>query len=251
MAVAGAHYKKFNEDEWDIIEERFPPSVSHYKQIFEEDHRKHYKIRVTENGIKVDRVVIISDVDFDDMIHVTMEEATVHPDSDDTHFVMHREKFKIHANVLDEVEFRFKYIRYFLMQTINPKTVPPFDLIIKAEKITKDWLGRSSTKVVLFLDKGDVGDQWCYKITSVSYPDKIIVSHLDPATADGPLYSKLVNVWHDGLRQGRLQGVVEVGEKMAMNTFREAFTAGQILQGEIPDSVREFLRNGFIDQLKK
>jgi hypothetical protein len=250
MAVVGAHYKKFNEDEWDNIEERFPTSVSHYKQIFDEAHHKHYKIRVSENGIRLDRVVIISEVDFDDMIHVTMEEASVHPVSNDTHIVMHREEFKIHANVLDEVEFRFRHIRYFLIQTINPKTIPPFDLITKAEKITKDWLGRSSTKVVLFLDKGDVGDQWCYQITTTGRAKKIIVSHLDPATADGPLYSKLVNVWLDGLRQGRLQGVVEVGEKMAMTTFREAFTAGQILQGEIPDSVREFLRNGFIDQLK-
>lgn len=213
MVITGLHFDKIKKNVLAYC--NVPYTVSN--NTLEQSITIHTELKHRDTVLVV-RFIDISEVNLGDCFTVSLKEVSVDPE-----FVIRKEKFTVsHISRADfdgiDIDTAYRRMAMFLRAPIDFDAIPPSKYVEQCKEINEQWLVNESFQLVLFLSRGDLGDDWLFKIVQDNGTE--ICSYLKPEETTGNVCRCLISVARECFERGVHEGTFRACERMMGDVVR-------------------------------
>lgn len=163
-------------------------------------------------------------------------------------FTTRQEACKLKAGDPNDLARACREVYAHIRGKVKTKLIPSVEMVERWQHINDTWLTGDDCHLELFLQGGEFGDDWRFRIVHVG--GTVICESLDPDTADGHTYRQLINSAKEAFKRGLLEGQVRAGEAFAQNAFNAVFANDGRRFWSFPEGVRQLMEHGTIRPTK-
>lgn len=206
-----------------------------------------YVIGQTLNGgdLTLFRLIIVSEIDAEGKFGLLLKYTVRDPESVRNDATIWEKTYQKDATFKHDIDFCIREINDLLQQSIEDTPIPKKDHLLKMMDINNKWLTSSPCQVELYLDQGDLGDDWRYRLVSRSFGEKkVYQKHINPDDATGHLCYLMYDACVKNEQRGFVRGVIHAATRAAQAQFETAFRGTGIKEYEIPLPVQHFMKSG-------
>jgi hypothetical protein len=245
MAIPSNHFDMIVEK----VLRQFGQQIADIKEISKEvgitEKKHHFVFRYIydrfNNDIKISRTITVSEIDLDDIFTVEFEEALAAP-----HFTVSRRCTHHNADDMLHMDHLYRQIYDFLIREIDPKRFPTPANVEHLQELRRWGAGQYAE---LYFASDEFDDLW--KIRLVEPKTNIVmVDHLD-VDIPGPMLQKLYHAYQDGFRNGRVDGMNTLVERLAADEADRALQKTFLRPYDVRESIKDFIHTGSLSAIGK